>query len=282
MNVPAPSNNPVVSRINTELRPALERLAPELASVLPAHITPEKMIRMVITAVQDTPSLMDCERTSLFRAVMTAAVLGLEVDAKIGLAYILPFYDRGTKRAQFIPGYKGYITLAQNAGFYVSGNIVRAGDDFEFEYGTNQFIRHRVKDPFGNNRGEIVGAYAIAKNPQGVEIFKVMGLEDIFKARAASASYKSYAKDPSKKTPWIDNPAAMYIKTAIRALAPQLPTMVQRAAAIETHHETTGHAAYIEKDEGSGAIDVVFEKEITAQQGVYDTSTQPDLMTELK
>lgn len=282
MSLPSTQNAPIVSRINTELRPALERLAPELASVLPPHITPEKMIRFVITAVQDTPSLMDCERTSLFRAVMTAAVLGLEVDAKIGLAYILPFYDRGTKRAQFIPGYKGYITLAQNAGFYVSGNVVRAGDEFEFEYGTNQYIKHRVKDPFGQARGEIVGAYAIAKNPQGVEIFKVMGLEDIFKARAASASYKAYAKDPSKKTPWIDNPAPMYIKTAIRALAPQLPMNVQRAASIETHHEMTGHTAYLEKDKASGAIDVVFEQDEVQNTGAYDTSTQPNLIEELK
>lgn len=276
MNVLAPADRSIVSQINTDLRPSLERLAPELASVLPAHISPEKMIRMVITAVQDTPALLTCERTSLFRSVMTAAVLGLEVDAKIGLAYILPFKGR----AQFIPGYKGYITLAQNAGFYVSGNVVRAGDDFEYEYGTNQFIRHKVKDPFGNNRGEVVGAYAIAKNPNGVEIFKVMGLEDIFKARAASAGYKSHLRNKTS-TPWVDNPEAMYIKTAIRALAPQLPTMVQRAAAIETHHEDTGRSAYLEKDKASGSIDVVFEKETVQNTGAYDTSQQPNLIEEM-
>lgn len=279
-----PQNLPIVSRLNKELRPALEMLKPELAAVLPAHITPEAMVRMAITACQDTPKLLECDRTSLFRAVMTAAVLGLEVDSKIGLAYILPFYDRGGYKAQFIPGYKGYITLAQNAGFYVSGNVVREGDEFDFEYGSRQYLRHKVKDPFSTGQGEIIGAYAIAKNPQGVEIFKVMGLPDMHKARAASASYKAYMKDPSKKTPWIDNPAPMYIKTAIRALAPQLPTNVQRAAAIEGHHENTGHAAYILPDIKNGKAigdDIVMESDDQPSLPTYNAKDQPDIMSEV-
>lgn len=281
-----PQALPIVQRINKELRPSLDILKPELAAVLPKHITPEAMVRYVITACQDTPKLLECDRTSLFRSAMTAAVLGLEVDAKIGLAYILPFWDRGSYKAQFIPGYKGYITLAQNAGFYVSGNVVREGDEFDYEFGSRQFLRHKVKDPFGRGRGrgEIIGSYAIAKNPQGVEVFKVMGLDDIFKAREASASYKAHREDPKKKSPWVDNPMPMYIKTAIRALAPQLPTNVQRAAAIENHHEYTGRNAYILPDVKDGKYrgdDMVLEAEDQPVGPVYNVKDQPALMGEV-
>lgn len=288
--VQGPQNLPVASRINKDLRPALEVLKPELAAVLPPHITPEAMVRYVITACQDTPKLLDCDRTSLFRSAMTAAVLGLEVDAKIGLAYILPFYDRGTNKAQFIPGYKGYITLAQNAGFYVSSGVVREGDEFDYAHGTRGFLHHKPAGRLtGKDRGEIIGAYAIAKNPQGVEIFKVLELEDIFVSRAASASYKGYLKDPSKKTPWVENPGPMYAKTAVRMLAPQLPTNVQRAAAIETHYEHTGRAAYIapELKDGpggprfTGEMDVVLEAEDPPRGAAYTIKDQPNLSQEL-
>lgn len=288
--VQGPQNLPVVTRINKELRPALDILKPELAAVLPPHITPEAMVRYAITACQDTPKLLECDRTSLFRSVMTAAVLGLEVDAKIGLAYILPFYDRGSNKAQFIPGYKGYITLAQNAGFYVSSGVVREGDEFDYAHGTKGFLHHRPAGRLtGKERGEILGAYAIAKNPQGVEIFKVLELEDIYVSRAASASYKSHLQDPKKKSPWIDNPAAMYAKTAVRMLAPQLPTNVQRAAAVESHYEHTGRAAYIapELKEGpqgltfTGQMDVVLEQEDPPRGAEYTVKDQPNLSQEL-
>jgi len=241
----APSDRQIVNRVHTELSPQLNRFAPALAAVLPPHIKPEAMIRYALTACQDTPKLLECNRDSLFRAIMTAAVLGLEVDSKIGLAYILPFYSRNGYMAQFIPGYKGYITLAKNAGFVVEGNVVRAGDEVSFEYGSNAFLRHVPKDPFSSNRGEIVGAYAIAKNTEGASIFKVLSMEDIAQARESSASWKQHKKNPNTPTPWIENPAAMYMKTAIRHLAPQLPTNIQRAAAIESHHERTGNSAYI-------------------------------------
>lgn len=287
--VAGPQNLPIATRINTELRPQMEVFKNELAAVLPPHITPESMVRMALTACQDVPKLLDCKRPSLFRSIMTAAVLGLEVDAKIGQAYILPFWAPGGDIAQFIPGYKGYITLAQNSGYTVSAQVVREGDEFDYAFGSKQFIHHRPAGRLtGSVRGEIIGAYARAQNREGVEVFKVLELEDIFQSRNASASYKFHLKDPSKKSPWIDNVAAMYSKTAIRMLAPLLPLNVQRAAIIENHFERTGRAASLlpdlkMTDQGlkAGDIDAVLEGDDVSNGPTYTVKDQPDIMSEV-
>ena len=98
------------------VRTALEAIKGQLALALPKHITADRLLRVVMTQVQRTPALLECERTSLYAAVMTAAQLGLEPDGVLGHGYLVPFKSRGVQKVQFIPGYKGLIALARNSG----------------------------------------------------------------------------------------------------------------------------------------------------------------------
>src|SRR5262245_43386414 len=66
------------------VRTALEALKPQIAMALPLHISADRMCRIVMTQVQRTPKLLQCERTSLYAAVVTAAALGLEPDGIVG------------------------------------------------------------------------------------------------------------------------------------------------------------------------------------------------------
>ena len=80
----------VKERIDT-VRQQLEKMMPQMKMALPAHLTPERLLRVTMTAVQNNPKLLDCDRKSFFAAIMTSAQLGLEPDGVMGQAYLIPF-----------------------------------------------------------------------------------------------------------------------------------------------------------------------------------------------
>lgn len=219
----------------------LEKFKPEFAKVLPPHITPDRIARSVLNALASNQYLAtSCDPTSIIQSAMTAAVLGLEVDNALGQGYIVPY--RG--KAQFIPGYKGYITLAQNSGYLISGDVVREKDKFFYERGLDPKLEHVPAPGGASERGPIVYAYAVARSKNMPSDFKVVHIEFINEIRDGSEGYKAFMKGKIKDTPWVNHYEAMAIKTAIRQLAPELPLNVQRAAAIESAFDR-GHTSYI-------------------------------------
>src|SRR5699024_12861013 len=82
----------------------LETYKASIASALPKHITPERMIRVALTAMTKQPDLLYCTRHSIIEAVMTAGQLGLMPDSVLGEAYLIPFNNKrkGVKEAQLI------------------------------------------------------------------------------------------------------------------------------------------------------------------------------------
>src|ERR1700724_3310367 len=73
----------------------------QLRAALPRHLTPERLVRLVMTSVQQSPKLLECDRQSLFAAIMTCAQLCLEPI--LGSAYLGPFRDK----AQVLAGCRG-------------------------------------------------------------------------------------------------------------------------------------------------------------------------------
>lgn len=227
------ANNAVSVKQNADtVRSALERMTPQFKMALPKHLTPERLLRVTMTAVQNTPKLLDCNRTSLFAAVMTCAQLGLEPDGVLGQAYLVPFKGR----VQFIPGYKGLLTLARNSGEIssIQAHEVCAADDFSYEYGLDEHLRHK---PAQGDRGEIIFFYAYAKFKDGGHVFEVMTRDQVEAVRDGSEGYKAFKAGYIKSTPWESHFVQMGRKTAIRRLANYLPLQVQRANAIEDAYD---------------------------------------------
>ena len=91
------------------LRAQLEQRAAEFAMVLPSHISPEKLQRTILTAVQGNPDLLRCDRRSFLTSAMKAAQDGLLPDGRE--AAIVPFNTRqkvegewrSVKLAQYMP-----------------------------------------------------------------------------------------------------------------------------------------------------------------------------------
>lgn len=224
------------------VRAALERMKPQLAMALPKHLTADRLLRVAMTAVQATPKLLDCNRTSLYRAIMTCAQLGLEPDGVLGQAYLVPFAGK----VQFIPGYKGLITLARNSGEVATiiAREVCENDTFEYNQGSGDPPNHPYD--FRTDRGKVIGFYAAAKFKDGSFQCEPMTIAEIEAIRDRSQGYryalstaKKYNKEPD--SPWINNFNEMAKKTCIRRLAKYLPMSVQKASHLADSYDTGRH-----------------------------------------
>lgn len=265
------SNVTVFTESLSRHKTALEKFKPEFAKVLPAHVTPDRIVRSIINALSANEYLCtNATPTSVLQAAMTAAVLGLDVDNVTGQGHIVPFKGK----AQFIPGYKGYITLAANAGFLVGGDVVREKDHFRYGRGLTPFLEH-VPAPGGpTDRGPIVYAYATARSHNLPSDFRVLHAEQVNAIRDKSEGYKAFLSGKRKDSPWDSHYEAMAIKTAIRALAPELPLNVQRAAAIEGEFER-GNVAHLTEN-GNVRLDVIDQN-----PDAGSSNEQPDLVAGL-
>ncbi len=213
-------------------RRALELMKPQLASVLPEHLTADRLVRLVIAALQGTPALLDCDRASLYRAVMTCAQLGLEPDGVLGQAGLVP--SRG--KVQLVPGYQGLIALARDSGQIPSINAqaVHRNDHFDYAYGLNERLEHV---PGGGDRGEITHFYAYAKLKDGGHCFDVMSRVEVDAARDRGESYQDYLAGRSEGSPWVNGYAEMGKTTVILRIARFLPLTVRKAAALADLYE---------------------------------------------
>jgi recombination protein RecT len=238
----------------------LQAMTPRFATALSApgvRVTADQLIMSIVTAVERTPQLLECNRQSLFLAAMSAAWLGLPCDGVTGQAFIIPF----KKHAQLVVGYKGYNTLAARSGITLTGEVVRSGDEFDFDEGEG-FVRH--KKSLAPSDAPIVAAWAKAAANDRPPIVKVMALHELLtvKARSAGATRpESPWNDPSIGFP------AMCEKTVKRRLARNLPLNVLTVAArMEDAHDEGAHAWIT----GENSLEV---------RPITDESPQPDTAT---
>lgn len=209
---------------------ALEAMKGQIAMALPRHITPERMVRVALTAVQNTPKLLECDRNSFYMAVLRAAQLGLEPDGIMGQAYLIPY----GKTVQLITGYKGLIDLARRSG-EVSNIIAKEvceHDYFEVDYSNETPFVHKPK--LDGNRGEVILFWAMARFKDGGLHWDYMTKDEVLSIRDGSSGWQSAKRfNKTADSPWEKNFIEMGKKTVIRRIAKFLPMSVQRAAITE-------------------------------------------------
>lgn len=200
---------------------------------------PDKVKRFkgaLYSCIRSTPKLMDCTPDSLMEAFLKCVELDLYPSNLTGEAYLIPY----GKEVQFQLGYQGMIEIARRAGTRnICSNVVYANDEFDYEYGTNQQMKH-TPNVFGD-RGEAIGVYAIAKLKNGEDVFKIMSKADVFEFREKSQGYKRDVKNRTKYSPWQpenDPMLNMWMKTSVRQLFKMLPKTPEITAAIEA--DTSG------------------------------------------
>jgi recombination protein RecT len=229
----APANK---GKTITEL---FEQMKPAIAQAIPAHMTPERLLRIATTSIRTNPKLKVCTAESLLGAVMQCAQLGLEPSI-LGHAYLVPYRNKKrdhngkdlgfVEEAQFQIGYKGLIELARRTGQISSimAQAVHENDDFSYEYGINETLRHVPAD---GDRGKVTKYYAYAKFKDGGWSFAVMSKSDIERHRDKFSKTKDFG-------PWKDHFDEMAKKTVLKQLMKYMPISVefQKAVAMD---ETT-------------------------------------------
>lgn len=187
-----------------------------------------KFMRVAFNEIRRNPDLQKVSWPSLAGALMASAQLGLEPGGPLGHTYLIPYKDECT----LIIGYKGMEQLAYRSGLVssITARVVREGDTFDFEFGSNEYIRHLPSAGVG---GEVTHAYAIARLVTGGQVMVVLFKEDIERRRLRSAAQK--ADRPSG--PWSTDYDEMARKSAVRALFRDLPasTETQRALGYDEH-----------------------------------------------
>ena len=195
-----------------------------IASALPKHLNADRMLQVAQTAVTQNPQLLKCDTGTLFGALIKCTQLGLEPNNALGQLYLIPFNNRKQRRmdVQVIIGYKGMIDLARRSGNIESlqAMAVREGDEFSYEYGLNEHLKHVP----GRNRGDITHFYAYAKLVGGGFQFEVLPKSDIDKIMASTQSKGEYG-------PWRDHYEQMGRKTMVRRLFNYLPVSIEMAQA---------------------------------------------------
>ncbi|HRQ73375.1 MAG TPA: recombinase RecT [Phycisphaerales bacterium] len=197
------------------IRGLLEAKRQAMAAVATAHLTPEKLIKIVGVAMSRTPDLMRCTPMSVLNAVMTLAELGLAPNT-LGSAYLIPFRNgrTGTYECQLIVGYRGLVELARRSGTIstIHAEVVRDGDEWELEFGLDAKLRHV---PRAAQDAKIRLAYAIARFKDGSHQIAVMTKDEIDAIRKRSKAAGS--------GPWVSDYAEMAKKTVLRRLCKLLP-----------------------------------------------------------
>lgn len=194
----------------------------QFALALPAHITPDKFVRTLMTAVAKNPDLANADRRSLFNSCLEAAADGLMPNGKEAALVIFNTKEKRdgkdvwVKKVQYMPMVRGIRKLAFNSGQLkvLDAFCVHANDHFDYEYGFDPNVTHKPPK-LGQDRGPIIGVYAVSETKDGERSLEVMDRAAVEKVRSVSRS-----KDSGPWVQWWDEMAR---KTVLRRLAKRLP-----------------------------------------------------------
>lgn len=189
---------------------------------LPKTITPERMMRIAMTAISMNGRLASCTQTSFFGSLLTAAQLGLEVNTPLGQAYLIPYDTKNGLLCQFQLGYQGMLELAYRTGKFkrIKACVVYRGDEFRYSYGLNAVLEHKPSasdDP--------IYVYALYELINGGVDFEVWTWQRVMEhGRRYSKSFNN--------GPWKINPEEMAKKTVLKALLKYAPKAVELSEAV--------------------------------------------------
>ncbi len=212
----------------------LKQFKEEIARALPKHLNADRICRIALTAFRTTPKLAECDPRSVFAAVIQSAQLGLEVGL-MGEAHLVPFGGQ----CQLIPGYTGLMKLARNSGLVIDiyAEVVRMNDKFSLVLGLDRNLKHEPMTAPGGfpasdeERGDVVGFYAVGVLKDGSRTFVAMGRAEIERIRDGSKGYQA-SKKYKKESRWDTDFVAMGLKTTIRRICKFLPKSPELATAL--------------------------------------------------
>lgn len=245
-----PSQNLPVTRPATAgpltFQQLLKSYDKQIQAALPRHLTAERMMRVALTAFNQTPGLQECEPITLIAAIVQSSLLGLEPVGILGHSYLIPFKKwkevstitnkKPRVECQLIVGYKGYIELARRSGRVktIGANLVRANDHFDLYYDPAPRLKHTPLLMHKNSDGvwvpaeqaEVVMGYGYASFLGGDEepVVECMTIGQIEAIRDRFSESGSADDDnPDGRNVWASHYDTMCRKTLVKQTVRWLP-----------------------------------------------------------
>lgn len=222
----------------------------DLKTMLGNEQAAREFVRVVLTAVQQTPDLLSADRRTLLLACMKAARARLMPDGKEAVLNIFSTKTKGqdgrevwVKQVQFMPMAFGLVKTLYDSGIakYVDAAAVYEKDKFSYKRGDNQSLEHEPS--MADDPGPVVAAYCVVVLATGHTKREVMPRRDIEKVRAISKS-----PDGLMWGKFYDQGA---IKSVIHRICKQLPSRPEVEGALQGDIEAMGFS-----QSGSSGIDV--------------------------
>jgi recombination protein RecT len=248
----------------------ITRMQPEIARALPKGMDADRIARLALTVVRQTPALERCTPASFAGALLTAAALGLEPGVN-GEAYLVPYKGECT----LIVGYQGYAKLfwQHPLAKHLDAHAVHANDTFEYAYGLAQYLRHTPAD---GDRGEITHYWAAASLSTGASSFVVLTAAETRKLRGGKVGTSGGIADPMH---WMER------KTALRQLFKLLPKSTTLSAALAVDEQRGSVLVEravpqaIESGDGVGELGPSVTAEAVAEQDARDQAQAAGLVS---
>lgn len=159
---------------------------------------------------------------SLRDAVLNVSSIGISLNPAKKQAYLVP--RKG--RVCLDISYMGLIDMATstNSVLWVHAEVVYQNDGFKL-HGYDKPPTHDF-NPFGAERGELVGVYVVAKTADGDYLTHSMPITAVHSIRDRSESVKA-----GKSSPWKTDPLEMTKKTCVKQASKYWPRneRIQRA-----------------------------------------------------
>jgi recombination protein RecT len=189
-------------------------MEPQFKMALPEHVSVEKFVRVAMTAIQSNPDLLDANRTTLFAELTKCAADGLIPDGRE--AALVVYNTKKGKIAKYLPMIGGILKKIRNSGDLISimSQLIHENDDFQFWVDEGgEHVKHHPM--LFADRGQVIGAYALAKTKDGGVYIEVMSEEQLEAVKNVSR-----AKDGPWQGAFADE---MRRKTVVRRLSKRLP-----------------------------------------------------------
>lgn len=223
-----------------------DKMKKQFAAALPKHLSPERFVRVAMTALTRIPRLAECEQTSFFRCLLDLSSMGLEPNGRD--AHLIPFRNNKTNQTecQLIIDYKGLLALVRRSGEVESLHCDLVYEHDSFKRGIKDGKAFLEWEPGNGERGEVIGAFSVVmmKGAGAIE-WDYMTRDEIEAVRARSKAGKS--------GPWVTDWNEMAKKTVFRRHSKRLPFSPEIIDKIEQDDRTLF-------DMRAGSIDVETEE----------------------
>lgn len=228
----------------TELSPIDRRIArtrsmeSRLVDAMAKGLDVNTLVGDAITAMRQTPRLVECSEPTFFGALMTAAQLGLRPNVgSLGHGWILPYWSTKNSgyEAQWVLGYQGMVELGYKSGLVakIATDTIYSNETYRIRRGTHDELVHEpILDP--DERGDMIAHYAVVWLTTGQQLWRAMADQDVRKIMERMA-----ARDRNRNIvgPWANDYLPMAQKTPLRALwrfMPKTPTLALALSTDET------------------------------------------------